>query len=86
MHQSGLISLQMCVLIAMATLLGSGCPQVPIAVQGILSAEPVTEPKNTEEEEEASKNASVQEQNVMLDWKGDPMILNPGDRLPFNFR
>lgn len=59
---------------------------VPSAVQEILSAEPVTELKDTEEEEEASKDSSVQEQNVMLDWKGDPMIVNPGDKLPFNFR
>lgn len=27
-----------------------------------------------------------QNEDVMLDWKGDPMVVNPGDRLPFNFR
>lgn len=59
---------------------------LPSAVQEILSAEPVTESKDTEEEGEASEDSSLQEQNVMLDWKGDPMIVNPGDRLPFNFR
>ena len=21
--------------------------------------------------------------DVILDWKGDPMIINPGDKLPF---
>lgn len=25
------------------------------------------------------------EANVMLDWKGEPMKINPGDKLPFNF-
>lgn len=55
------------------------------AVQEILSAEPVAELKDLEEEE-ALEDSSLQEQNVMLDWKGDPMIVNPGDRLPFNFK
>lgn len=54
-------------------------------VQEILSAEPMTELKDMEEEE-AVEDSSLQEQNVMLDWKGDPMIVNPGDRLPFNFK
>lgn len=60
--------------------------QVSSAVQEILSAEPVTEPKDTEQEEETSQDARLPEGNVMLDWKGDPMIVNPGDRLPFNFK
>lgn len=55
------------------------------AFQEILSAEPVAELKDMEEEE-ALEDSSLQEQNVMLDWKGDPMIVNPGDRLPFNFK
>ena len=75
----------MCVPIAMPALWFS-MSQVPSAVQEILSAEPVIEPKDIEEEEDASKDASLQEQNVMLDWKGDPMIVNPGDRLPFNLK
>ncbi|KAL3143443.1 hypothetical protein ABBQ38_002260 [Trebouxia sp. C0009 RCD-2024] len=56
-----------------------------IQAQEILSAEAVTEPKMLTEEE-VSEDASLQEQNVMLDWKGDPMVVNPGDKLPFNFR
>lgn len=55
-------------------------------VQEILSAEPMTECKEDMEEEEAFEDSSLQEQSVMLDWKGDPMIVNPGDRLPFNFK
>ena len=55
------------------------------AVQEILSAEPVAEFIDMEEEE-ALEDSSLQEQDVMLDWKGDPMIVNPGDRLPFNFK
>ncbi len=33
-----------------------------------------------------SEEAVVHDDNVMLDWKGDPMQINPGDRLPFNFK
>ena len=53
-------------------------------VQEILAAEATTELK--ESMEEVSEDASLQEQHVMLDWKGDPMVVNPGDKLPFNFR
>ena len=53
-------------------------------VQEILAAEATTELK--ELMEEVSEDASLQEQHVMLDWKGDPMVVNPGDKLPFNFR
>ena len=60
------------------------CPMLFGTVQEILSAEATTEPK--ESMEEVNEDASLQEQNVMLDWKGDPMVVNPGDKLPFNFR
>jgi hypothetical protein len=29
--------------------------------------------------------SSVEEAEEILDWKGDPMKINPGDRLPFKF-
>lgn len=35
-----------------------------------------------------NENVSQEEKSVnetILDWKGDPMQVNPGDRLPFNF-
>lgn len=35
---------------------------------------------------DAAEEASAQAENVMLDWKGDPMQINPGDRLPFSFK
>ena len=54
------------------------------ASQEILSAEPIRI-EDTEEQQQ-SEGESLHDQNVMLDWKGDPMVVNPGDRLPFNFR
>lgn len=35
--------------------------------------------------DQAEEAASL-EDNVMLDWKGDPMQINPGDKLPFSFK
>ena len=35
---------------------------------------------------DASEDGSTEDDNVILDWKGDPMQINPGDRLPFNFK
>lgn len=29
---------------------------------------------------------SSSDDNVVLDWKGDPMHINPGDKLPFDFK
>ena len=34
---------------------------------------------------QAEESASVDD-NVILDWKGDPMQINPGDKLPFGFK
>lgn len=34
--------------------------------------------------DQAEEPASVDD-NVILDWKGDPMQINPGDKLPFGF-
>ncbi|KAA6424096.1 MAG: hypothetical protein FRX49_06055 [Trebouxia sp. A1-2] len=35
--------------------------------------------------DQAEESASVDD-NVILDWKGDPMQINPGDKLPFGFK
>ncbi len=35
--------------------------------------------------DQADESASVDD-NVILDWKGDPMQINPGDKLPFGFK
>jgi len=35
--------------------------------------------------DQAEEAASLDD-NVMLDWKGDPMQINPGDKLPFSFK
>lgn len=53
-----------------------------LVIQEFSSAEAVVE---ASEEEEATEDARF-DGNVMLDWKGDPMVVNPGDKLPFNFR
>jgi hypothetical protein len=29
--------------------------------------------------------ADADEAEVILDWKGDPMKINPGDKMPFSF-
>ncbi len=34
---------------------------------------------------EAEEQSLGQEKKTRLDWKGDPMVVNPGDRLPFTF-
>jgi hypothetical protein len=31
----------------------------------------------------AGENSEEVDGNVILDWKGDPMRINPGDKLPF---
>jgi len=36
----------------------------------------------TEEEEEDTADKG---RKIVLDWKGDPMVINPGDKLPFSF-
>lgn len=35
--------------------------------------------------QEDTPELDLQNQSVMLDWKGEPMKINPGDKLPFNF-
>lgn len=35
--------------------------------------------------DQAGESASMDD-NVILDWKGDPMQINPGDKLPFGFK
>ncbi|KAL0039602.1 hypothetical protein WJX77_003110 [Trebouxia sp. C0004] len=35
--------------------------------------------------DQAEDSASLDD-NVILDWKGDPMQINPGDKLPFGFK
>ena len=32
-----------------------------------------------------TKGSTSPVEEVILDWKGEPMILNPGDKLPFKF-
>lgn len=36
-------------------------------------------------EDTVTKNKGDQEGKIVLDWKGDPMHINPGDKLPFTF-
>eukprot|EP01026_Neomeris_dumetosa_P063745 TRINITY_DN6053_c0_g1_i4.p1 TRINITY_DN6053_c0_g1~~TRINITY_DN6053_c0_g1_i4.p1 ORF type:complete len:258 (+),score=26.15 TRINITY_DN6053_c0_g1_i4:69-776(+) len=48
-------------------------------------------PVDSEKVKNKSQNKSVQKQenkdkDVVLDWKGEPMKINPGDKLPFKFQ
>ena len=37
----------------------------------------VSKTSSSDEEEDGGK--------IVLDWKGDPMVIRPGDKLPFRF-
>ena len=37
------------------------------------------------EVKEEAADVSKQHQSDMLDWKGEPMKINPRDKLPFSF-
>jgi len=34
-------------------------------------------------ESQDAQSADEGEKHIILDWKGDPMTINPGDKLPF---
>ncbi len=43
------------------------------------------ESTSPEDEEQSPAQSPGRGQKTRLDWKGDPMVVNPGDRLPFTF-
>jgi hypothetical protein len=67
---------------------GSGLLQVPSEEDVGRYAEPAAEPLPATRQQTASGLSVVsgeEEAQVVLDWKGDPMRISPGDKLPFKF-
>lgn len=67
---------------------GSGLLQVPSEEDVGRYAEPAGEPLPATQQQTASGLSVVsgeEEAQVVLDWKGDPMRISPGDKLPFKF-
>jgi hypothetical protein len=60
----------------------------PSVVEGTSAkdAHALTQPHGAQERPAALELVqSGEDAELILDWKGDPMKLNPGDKLPFKF-